>query len=455
MSAHASGGRRDLDDTMQFLGAPTTLELPAMETLRLSLLVHNESDEDAVCFIAPSGLEAFADVEFEPALGFIEARSTARFEGRIRRVEGEAPGMRGSTAVEWLLFCDGTLHDRSVCLVTMEPPREVRAEVVGTSTVRLENVGARNESLSIRVAPGFGGDVLVASGPFELAPGESCEVPLYVGSGDTGSQRLGLLVVGGPEPLLLQVDVRPEIGLSILPGPPARVAQRRSRGRRRGDVNPVGRTVAAAAGTAMAAGLALALALGGHLPVIPSFFGVNASVAATKLDVDPRVVAATSVSSPLPNPVLPRTIVNVRREATAYFERAAAAFAAERARHAAIAARKAEQRAQAPAVVALSVPDHAGSGSYVRVRYATKRASQVEVLAKVGPIVVADQITSETNGTITLPVPHTQKWVKLMSVRVQAERDGGHTTKSATIAILPPDNLPRIAAPASEQISLR
>ncbi|MDE2573166.1 MAG: hypothetical protein KGM44_11705, partial [bacterium] len=328
-----------------------------------------------------------------------------------------------------------------------EPPRNVSAEFVGTRAVRLENHGTRAESLSIRVAPGFGGELLIPSGPFELAPGQSHEVPLYVVGGEPGADRLGLLIVGGPEPIVLQTEIRPECALASAPlEPPRRLPRRRP-------------AAVAAWGAAMAAGLAVALAIGGRVPGISTFLHGGAdAVAAQKLDVHPRVVAVAGVGGSDAAMNLPSAIVSGMGRAALAATRPNAR--SNRTRLGARAARRVARMplspaAAPPAVVALNVPDHAGSGGDVRVKYATKRASQVEVVANVGPVVVADRITSATNGSVTLPVPQTGKWVKIMSVRVMAQRDGGHATKSALIAIMPPDDGTLHATAASTEVSLR
>ena len=412
---------------MQILGAPTTLELRTVEPLRLSLLVHNESDDDVVCFPTFEGAARAADVEFEPALGFIEARSTTRFDVRVRRLDSSEIE-RGGVEARWLLFAEGMLQDHRSCLVSVEPPRSVRAEFVGTRALRLENLGTRTESLSIRVAPGFAGDLLVPSGPFDVAPGEQREVPLYIGGGEA-PDRLGLLIVGGPEPIILQVDVRPESALASAAGP---------RARRSGPWRPR-RAAVAAWGAALAAGLALAITVGGRLPVIAPL-SAGPALAPASVVVQQHAMPLSNVSSPAAGVTIPKSVYVAPTPARHYADPPGAPIARYRAR----------PRQAPPAIVAFNVPDTAGSGADVRVRFATKRAAQVEVVAKVGPVVVADHVTSATSGSVTLAVPHTNRWVKIMTIRVMAQRDGGHATRSALVAILPPGN-----PPASEQVSLR
>ncbi|MDE2571277.1 MAG: hypothetical protein KGM44_01995, partial [bacterium] len=89
----------------------------------MSVLVHNESDDDVVCFPTLSGLADLADVEFEPSLGFIEARSIARFDVRVRHVDGGSANGSESVEAAWLLYAGGRLQDRRLCSVAMEPPR--------------------------------------------------------------------------------------------------------------------------------------------------------------------------------------------------------------------------------------------------------------------------------------------------------------------------------------------
>src|SRR5579872_1902797 len=422
----APGGVEPIDKIMQILRAPSTLELPSSEALHLSVWVHNETDDDVVCFPTLADLDRGVDVEFEPSLGFLEARSTARFDVRVRRVEGDdAKVLRGGVQATWQLYADGELRDSRPCRVTMEQPRQVRASFLGTHAVRLENIGSRAESLSIRLAPGFGGDVLVPSGPFELAPGETHDVPLYVGGGEPGAERLGLLVVGGPEPILLKTEIRPGFAL-------AAASASKTRGRRLGSASIT------AWGAAIAAGLALLLTVGGgHLSGTRPTFGTGAPfVMPTKLDVRSPVVSLVNVGSPKVGLTVPD---RVYRDAA----RAAASSSGQPAVVAHPAAHEAPSNRRSalppPAIVAFSVPETASSGRNIRVRFATKRAWQVEVIAKLGPIVIADRVTSATNGSMVLPVPHTAKWVKILTVRMMAQRDAARSTQSALVAILPPD----------------
>ncbi|TAM76986.1 hypothetical protein EPN44_04345 [bacterium] len=414
---------------MQILGAPTTLELRTAEPLRLSLLVHNESDDDVVCFPAFEGVAQAADVEFDPALGFIEARSTARFDVRVRRLDSSEIE-QGGVMARWLLFAEGVLQDHRPCIVSVEPPRNVRAEFAGTRALSLENLGTRTESLSIRVAPGFGGDLLVPSGPFEIAPGEQREVPIYIGGGEATTDHLGLLIVGGPEPILLHLDVRPEFALASAGTPRAY----------RSAVWRPHRAAVAAWGAALAAGLALAMVAGGRLPVIAPL-STAPVLAPARTAVEHHAIRLSNVSSPASSLAVPSSVYVAVAQAKRHYGGAPKVRAARY---------HVRPGQPPPAIVAFNVPDTAGSGGNVRVRFATKRAAQVEVVAKVGPVVVADHVTSATSGSVTLTVPRANQWVKIMTVRVMAQRDGGHATRSALVAILPPGN-----PPASEQVSLR
>ncbi|TAM56300.1 hypothetical protein EPN52_14375 [bacterium] len=411
---------------MQILGAPSTLELRNTEPLRLSFLVHNESDDDVVCFPTLDGAAAVADVEFEPALGFVEGRSTARFDVRVGHLGGTTI-QPGGLAARWQLFARGALQDERPCALEIEPPRSVHAEFVGMRALRLENRGSRAESLSVRLAPGFGGDLLVPSGPFDVAPGEQYEVPLYISGGEESNEHLGLLIVGGPEPLLLQLDVRPEFALAA-----SAAALRRP-------ARPPRRVAVAALGAALAASLALALTLGGRIP------GLTSSSATPSLAPAPPVAAqpVAALGGDRYQARLAAVPHAVDHHAPARARRAAAIPAA-------VARAPVTPRPLPPAIVALSIPDSASSGDHVRVRFATKRATQVEVLAKVGPVVIADHITSATSGYITVPAPKTSRWVKIMTVRVLAQRDGGHASRSGLVAILPPNDVA-----ANREISLR
>ncbi|MDE2572982.1 MAG: hypothetical protein KGM44_10740 [bacterium] len=391
---------------MQSLVAPETLEVPSRESLRVSVFIQNDGEDDTICMPALVDLEHLIDVTFEPPLSFVGAHQRASFDVRIRRAGQRWTALpRDRIDASWLLYVGDELRERRPCTVLLEQQRRIVARFAGDRFLHVENRGQRIESLSLRIAPGFAGELLAPKCAITLAPHESRDVPLQLAGYELGRDRLGIMVVGGPERILLQADVDSEAMASGDPSP-----GRNRSGLPRDRIATWG-TLAAEA-VAIVLGLGLALTLAGRLPIAVPFLS---SASSSPEDLSGDASALQNAPTPpylqlgLPLPPVIGIVPEPER------------------RH---------RRSAVPVIVALHAPRIIAGGRHFRVHDAVRRARWVEITEYVDSRAIARRWAHATVGWVALPAPDAEHretaWVRLAAVG-----NGGHAARSASIAIVP------------------
>ena len=425
---------------MRILTAPARLTLNTASPARMTIILHNDGDEDRVCFPTLEGLDANAfEVTFEPSLGFIEARCAAKFEVHVEARPATSRQARLERAL-WTIYVDGRVADRAPVEIKLEPYRSLTARISEDDRPRLVlfNEGVVDESIHIdTVLAAHATPAMVRE--WTLGPGSWVSVPLEFEQ--AGLQPVTLCITGGPRPIVIEARA--------VQHPRAAASHRR--------VRRVGhwRRAALAAG-AVAASLLVgfpleratqapramlaqatrptfvqASMLGEAMP----FVALGYSHQAMRTSEGERRLAARLVAFVRPLlPVHSGTVQRVHSGTVLHAWRRRAAVLNFAVRRVPVA----QPKRRAPDVTKFDTPAEVAPGSRVAIRFGSAYARSVRIVAKIGPTVVRTFDVAGGNGRVSLQAPQGRKTSRLMTVRIYALGSGTATaTREAFVSILP------------------
>lgn len=419
---------------MRILTAPARLTLSTASPARMSIILHNDEDEDRVCFPTLEGLGPGLDAIFEPSLGFIEARCAAKFDVFI-----EASGAGRTARVEralWTLYADGRVVDCHPITINLEAYRALSARITETARPELVlfNEGVVDESVTIDTLIDKHATPAMAR-QWTLGPGSWVSVPLEFEQANL--QPVTLCITGGPRPLLIETRA---------PQHP-RLATADRRVRRQGNWRR-----AALASGAVAASLLLGMPLDRvtqapvtHVPVasvakVDAFAPTAVLAEAMPFVALERSIGAIHVGAAdrqIVRRLIAQRIVALAQAPTRIIHARAAhaplrTVATRRVLAAPLPAHG------APHVTKLDTPAEVAPGSRVAIRYGSTDARSVRIVARIGPTVVRTFDVAGGSGQVSMNAPQGRKTVRLMTVRIYA-LGSAHATamREALVSITP------------------